>query len=126
MIKNSVGNVTEILDLLDKEKWSGEELRMNYAELVEKWGEWEIVGDGMAGVVVRYVDVGNALFSGLAITYLCLMILSLTFAVLFGKLIFPLLRNHYKNANDELVDVATLQSAQQINDMHKKGKKEWF
>lgn len=132
MIKNSIGNITEILTALDKEKWTGEELQENYAYLVEKWGEWEIVGEGAAGIIVRYVNIGNALFSGLAITFAMATFISFVIAVVFGKIIFPLLRNHYKNSNDELVDVATLQSAAQIDKMTKskhleKGeKKEWF
>lgn len=126
MTKNSVGNVTEILNLLDDDKWSGEEIRQHYTELIDKWGEWEIVGKDGAGIVVRYVDVRNAMFSGLAITFGSLMFVSLLFAIVFGKIVFPLLKKHYENTNDELVDIATLQSAAQINEMTKSKKKEWF
>ena len=125
MIKNSIGNITEILNMLDKDVYNAEEIRQNYQMLIDKWGEWEIIGENSAGVVVRYVDIGNALFSGLAITFMSLTFIMFVLAIMFGKIIFPLLSKHYKNLNDELVDVATLQSAKQINDMTK-NKKEWF
>jgi hypothetical protein len=128
-LKNSIGNVVDILNALDKKTWSGEELSANYQALIEKWGEWEIIGQGSAGIVVRYVDIGNALFSGLAITFATASFVSFACALVFGKIVFPLLYKHYKNSNEELVDIATLQSATQINDMANKGKdkkKEWF
>lgn len=123
MVQNSVGNVTEILQLLDKEAWSGEELQSNYSYLVDKWGEWEIVGAGSAGLVVRYVDVGNAMFSGLMMLYSTLCIISLSVAIVLGKIVFPLLSKHYQDNNDEMVDMATLRSAAQIDAM---SGKEWF
>ena len=124
MMRNSVGNVTEILSLLDKDNYSRTELEQNYTYLVEKWGEWEIVGEGTAGFVIRYVDVGNALFSGLMITYSTLTILSLCVAVVLGKIMLPALAKHFKNCNEEMVDMATLKSAAQIDQIS--NKKEWF
>lgn len=116
--------------MLDKEKWTGTELQENYAQLVEKWGEWEIIGEGAAGIVVRYVNIGNALFSGLAITFATAAFASFAIAIVLGKIVFPMLHKHYKNSNDELVDVATLQSAAQIEEMtrskRRENKKEWF
>lgn len=126
MLKNSIGNITEILNMLDEDIWSGKEIQENYEYLVNKWGEWEIVGEGNAGIVIRYVDVGNALFSGLAITFATCAFISFAVSIVFGKIILPLLYKHYKNSNEELVDIATLQSAQQIDVMSKKCKKEWF
>lgn len=124
-IRNSVGNVTEILDLLDKEKYNETELVENYKFLVDKWGEWEIIGAGSAGLVIRYVDVANALFSGLMITFTTLTVIFLALAILFGKIIFPLLSSYYKNSNEQMVDLATLKSASQIDEISK-SKKEWF
>lgn len=99
----------------------------NYNFLVDKWGEWEIIGGG-AGLNIRYVDVGHAFFSGLMITYTTLTIICLCLSILFGKLVFPLMSKMYKNANDEMVDMATLTSASKIDEMSKKPKKEggWF
>lgn len=123
MVRNSVGNVVEILDLLDSKRYSELQLAENYAALVEKWGEWEIVGAGTAGLVIRYVDVGNALFSGLMMMFCTLTVISFICALLFGKVVFPLLTRHYENSNRELVDLSTLKSAAQID---KLSKKEWF
>ncbi len=116
---NSIGNVTEILNLLDKDVYNGVQLAENYNYLVEKWGEWEIIG----GLSVRYVDVGRALFSGLMITYTCLTAAMLCLAIILGKLVFPLLAKTYKTANDEMVDMATLTSASKIEEMSKESKK---
>ena len=110
--------------MLNADKYSGEEIQQNYAYLIDKWGEWEIIGAGSAGLVVRYVDIGNAMFSGLMILYMVLAIISLIIGIVFGKLVFPLLAKYYNNSNEEMVDLATLQSASQINEMSKK--KEWF
>ena len=123
MTKNSVGNVTEILDLLDKNVYGKEQLAVNYQKLVEKWGEWEIVGAGNAGLVIRYVNIGNALFSGLMITFSVFTVASFVLAILLGKIVFPLLSKHFANMNEEMVDMATLRSASQID---KLSKKEWF
>lgn len=122
-MKNSVGNVTEILQLLDKETYNATQIRENYQYLVSKWGEWEIIGENSAGFVVRYVDVGAALFSGLMIVYACLSAAALCLAIVFGKIVFPLLAKHYKSANDEMVDMATLTSATLIEQMSKETKK---
>lgn len=124
MTTNSIGNITEIIELLDKDKYGGEQLAENYAMLIERWGEWEIVGAGNAGLAVRYVDVRNALFSGLMIMYCVFTILSFVCAVLFGKIIFPLLSKHFAECNSEMVDLATLKSASQIDQLSKG--KEWF
>lgn len=128
-IKNSIGNVIEILHLLDDDIYSGEQIAKNYEYLVNKWGEWEIVGAGSAGLVIRYVDVRTAMFSGLMITYTILCIISILCAVIFGKILFPQMAKLYKNNNDEMVDVATLKSAQQIEEFTRKknkDKEEWF
>ena len=124
MMENSIGNVTEILELLDEDNYTGTELRENYEYLVNKWGEWTIGGLSSAGITIRYVDVGNALFSGLMITFSTLTIISLCLAILLGKIMFPLLTKHFKDSNDTMVDLATLKSATQIDAISKK--KEWF
>lgn len=117
-IKNSIGNITEILDLLDKDVYGNEQLALNYEYLVNKWGEWEIIGGG-AGLNIRYVNIGKALFSGLMMVFTSLTAASLCIAIVFGKLVFPLLAKMYKNANDEMVDMATLTSASKIEELNK-------
>ena len=114
---------------MDKKKYSGTELQTNYQYLIDKWGEWELIGEGMSGLVIRYVNVGNALFSGLMITYMVLSIVAFVLAITFGKIVFPMLSKHYANTNDEMVDLAALKSASQIDEIvqeKKKNKKEWF
>ena len=123
--ENSVGNVTEILHLLDKDIYSGEEIAEHYKYLVEKWGEWEIVGGGGAGLVVRYVDVRAALFSGLMVTYTTLAIVSLVLCVGLGKIVLPQMEKLYSGNNEEMVDLATLKSAQKIDEISNKSKG-WF
>lgn len=129
MLKNSIGNVTEIINLLDKKLYSGVQIQENYKYLIEKWGEWEIIGENGAGLVIRYVNIRNALFSGLMVTYCILSMVTIVCGIVFGKIVFPLLSKHYKNYNEEMVDLATLQSASQIEEMsrgNKEKKKEWF
>lgn len=123
--KNSVGNVTEILAALDKENYTALELQENYQSLVARWGEWELVGENSAGLAIRYVDVRNALFSGMMITYTTFCAIFFVCAIVFGKIVFPMLAKHYENTNTELVDMATLKSAEQINQISK-SRKEWF
>lgn len=101
-------------------------MAQNYNELVARWGEWEIIGGGAHGLTIRYVNVGNALFSGLMVTFATLTIVSLCLAIILGKIVFPSLTKHFKNNNDEMVDMATLKSASQIDEMSKKKGKEWF
>nr|DAO43946.1 MAG TPA: hypothetical protein [Caudoviricetes sp.] len=127
MSKNSIGNVTEILHLLDKDVYSGEQIEANYAALIEKWGEWEIIGENNSGFVVRYVDVRAALFSGLMITYMVLSIVCLCLAIIIGKILFPRLAKMYTDSNSEMVDIATLKTMSQVEEMTgKKSQKEWF
>lgn len=128
MIKNSIGNVTEILHLLDKDIYTGEQIEENYAYLVQKWGEWEIVGAGTSGLVIRYVDVRNALFSGLMITYTVLTIICIALSIVLGKVLFPQLSKLFSDNNSEMVGIATLKSAAKIDEMsnNKNSTKEWF
>lgn len=128
MIQNSVGNISEIIRLLDSDLYNEAEIREHYQMLVEKWGEWEIVGASSAGLVVRYVDIRNALFSGLMITYTILAIVCLVFAIVLGKIVFPTLVKYYTNNNDEMVDMATLKTAAKVDASleDKPTKKEWF
>ena len=118
----------EILRLLDKDIYTGEQIEENYASLVQKWGEWEIVGAGTSGLVIRYVDVRNALFSGLMITYTVLTIICIALSIVLGKVLFPQLSKLFSDNNSEMVDIATLKSAAKIDEMsnNKNSTKEWF
>lgn len=128
MIQNSVGNISEIIRLLDSDLYNEAEITEHYQMLVQKWGEWEIIGAEQAGLVVRYVDIRNALFSGLMVTYTILTILCLCLAIVLGKIVFPTLVKYYTNNNDEMVDMATLKTAAKVDASleDKPTKKEWF
>jgi hypothetical protein len=131
-IKNSVGNVVEIINALDADKYTRPELEENYLALKEKWGEWVIFGEDGAGISVKYINIGNALFSGLMITFSVFTIIFLLLAIIIGKILMPMLIKMYKESNEQLVDIATLKTMEQVNELsgkkekNKKPKKEWF
>ena len=130
-IENSVGNITEIIEMLDKNSLTGEELSENYQYLVEKWGEWVVIGEYGGVVSVQFVNIGNAFFSGLMVTFLTLSIISLCVAIIGGKIILPKLAEYYADNNQSLVDIATLQTHAEITKSNKTKKKtnnkeEWF
>lgn len=127
-VRNSVGNVAEITQLLDKDNYTQTQIEENYKMLIEKWGEWEIIGENNSGLVVRYVDIRAALFSGLMITYAILTCVFFAIAIILGKILFPKIAKMYLANNDEMVNLATLKSAQQIEDLTNahKTNKEWF
>ena len=124
MIKNSMGNIKEIVELLDEDVYSGIELTQNYEYLIEKWGEVRIIGLYSTDAAVRYVDVGNALFSGLMITFSILASITFSIAVIFGKIVFPLLTKHYKSRNKNIENLGMYKVASATIDKPKE--MEWF
>ena len=86
------------------------------------------MGGPTSTITIRYIDIREALFSGLMVTYTILTAVFLALGITFGKIVFPQLSKMYTNNNDEMVDLATLKSATQIDEManKKKEKKEWF
>lgn len=106
-IKNSFGNVAEIIDLLDSKRFTGEELQANYVYLVAKYGEW-LIGNGGAGFQITFVNIGHALFSGLMITSLVLCVFFLAGAYILGKWVLPKLAEQILIDNQDMVNLATL------------------
>ena len=106
-IKNSFGNVAEIIDMLDTKKYTGEELQANYQFLVEKYGEW-VIGNGGAGFQITFVNIGHALFSGLMITDCVLCVLFLISAYVIGKWLFPKLSAQILLENQDMVNLTIL------------------
>lgn len=107
----------------------------NYQSLIAKWGEWEIVGANQAGLVIRYVNVGNALFSGLMITFSILFGITVFVMFVLDKIIFPVIIRSCETNNEDLVNLTSLRTAEQIGDIEARltGKKsekpkgkEWF
>lgn len=121
-VRNSLGNVFEIFDMLDKKTHTGEILAQNYAYLIEKWGEWDIVGANGGAFRVQFIDIRNAMFGGLMVTYMTLAAVCFATAIILGKLLFPRLTQLYKDNNEDMVSLATLETNAQI----KKKKEEWF
>jgi hypothetical protein len=124
--KHSVGNVVEIIDLLDADTHTRVELQENYNMLKEKWGEWILFGDEGTGISVKYINVGNALFSGLMITFGTITIISFFLAIIIGKFLLPMLSKMYTNNNEQMVDLATLQTQESIKELKSEKMEEWF
>lgn len=110
-IKNSFGNIAEILELLDSKKYTGEMLRQNYEFLVEKYGEL-IVGNGGAGFQITFVNVGHALFSGLMITNCILCVVCLVSAFVLGKWLLPKISAQILIDNQDMVNLTILKGTE--------------
>lgn len=106
-IKNSFGNVAEIIDLLDSKRFTGAELQENYAYLTAKYGEW-LIGNGGAGFQITFVNIGHALFSGLMITSLVLFVVFLAGAYILGKWVLPKLAEQILIDNQDYVNMQIL------------------
>ena len=125
MLRYSFGNISEIISLLDKNNLTGEELRNNYAYLVDKYGEWTIVGKNAGVFSIQFIDIRKAFFSSTMITYLILSAVCFLMAIILGKILFPKLARYYSENNEDMVNVATLQTNAEIVNK-KKSKEEWF
>lgn len=125
-IRNSWGNITEIINLLDKDIYTGEELSANYKYLVEKYGEWIIIGKNAGVFSIQFIDIRQAFFSGLMVTYIVLSVVCLIIAVI-GKILFLKLAEYYSDNNQDMVNIATLQTNAEIQKNKKKSNyEEWF
>ena len=109
-IKNSFGNVAEIINMLDTKKYTGEELQANYQFLVEKYGEW-VIGNGGAGFQITFLNIGHALFSGLMITNCIFFVVFLVSAYLLGKWLLPKLSAQILLDNQDMVNLVVLKGA---------------
>ena len=110
----------------------------NYQSLIAKWGEWEIIGADKAGLVIRYVNVGNAIFSGLMITFSILFGVTVFIMLVLDKIIFPVIIKGCETDNEDLVNLTSLRTAEKIGDIEnrlgvqntpdtkKSKRKEWF
>lgn len=93
--------------------------------LIEKYGEWNIIGVTGSTVTMQFVNIKNALFSGLMITFLSLSIVCFMVAIILGKIIFPKLSILYNENNQDMVNIATLRTNAEITKQKDK-KEEWF
>lgn len=111
-VRNSFGNCSEIINKLDNKIYNDEQLQANYNELIEKYGEWTI-GSGGSGFVICFINIGNAMFSGLMIVNL---IFSITFAilsVLLGKWLMPYLARKMEQKNNDMVNLEILRKSEE-------------
>ena len=108
-IRYSVGNIVEIITLLDKKAYNGEQLEVNYLYLIEKYGEY-IIGNGGMGFQVKFVNLGNALFSKLFIFYLLSGLIMLGGAFAIGKWTLPRIAKQIDEKNQDLVNLTVLRS----------------
>ena len=113
-IKNSVGNLIEIIHLLDNKVYTGAELQANYSYLVEKYGEM-IIGNGGAGFQVVFVDVKHAFFSGIMIMCSFASIMCFIASVVLGKWVLPMLVKQMEENNQDMVNLATLEHLDKEN-----------
>lgn len=112
----------------------------NYQSLITKWGEWEIIGADRAGLVIRYVNIGNAVFSGLMITFSILFAVTVFIMLVLDKIVFPVIIKGCETDNEDLVNLTSLRTAEKIGDIEqrlgventsgtkpkKSKRKEWF
>lgn len=106
-VKNSIGNIVEISDLLDSQKYNGEQLKNNYSYLVEKYGEW-VIGSGSNGFTLVFINIKNAMFSGFAIFNGIMFIVFLLSAFILGKWLLPFWGKQIEQQNQDMVNITIL------------------
>lgn len=106
-IKNSLGNFAEMVDLLDKKSYTGEELQANYTYLIEKYGEW-VIGNGANGFQITFINVKNVIFSGVMMINLSFSIILFIFANLLGKWLLPFYAKKLREDSQDMVNIEIL------------------
>lgn len=106
-IRNSFGNVAEIMVLLDDKTHTGAELQSNYAFLVDKYGEW-VIGNGSTGFTITFINIGRALFSGLMVTNCILSVVFVVSAFVLGKWLLPKISAQILLDNQDMVNLTVL------------------
>ena len=110
-VRNSFGNCSEIINKLDNKLYNNEQLQANYNELIAKYGEW-IIGSGGSGFVIRFINIGNAMFSGLMIVNLILAFVFGISAFLLGKWLMPYLARKMEQKNNDMVNLEILRESE--------------
>ena len=108
-LRNSFGNLGEIIDLLDKKTYTGEQLAENYQYLIDKYGEW-VIGNGGSGFEMTFVNIKRAVFSGVMITSSILSILFFASSYILGKWLLPKISNQIAEDNQDMVNVEVLKT----------------
>ena len=113
-LANAFGNIAEIVNKLDTKVYTGEQLKENYQYLVEKYGEWTI-GNGGAGFEITFVNIKNAVFSGVMILSLSLFVVFFVSAFVLGRWIIPKMAEQIKEDNQDAVNLEILEMAEKNN-----------
>lgn len=108
-IRFSVGNIVEILNLLNDKVYTGEQLQANYDFLIGKYGQWGI-GNGGAGFTIRFINIGNALFSSAFVLNLTMAFFFLLAAFILGKWVLPKIANQIIANNQDMVNLTVLKN----------------
>lgn len=118
-IKNSFGNIKEIIDKLDSKKYNGNELQENYNYLIDKYGEW-VIGTGGSGFMITFINIGHALFSGLMITDSVLCVVFFISSKVLGKWLLPKISAQLLIDNQDMVNLTILQDKDKEKKKEKK------
>lgn len=113
-IKNSFGNIAEIIAKLDSKTLTGEQIEQNYNALVEKYGEW-VIGKTGGGFYITFINIGHALFSGLMIFCLCTSILCFVGAKVIGKWALPVISKNIEQENQDTINLTILRNEDNKN-----------
>ena len=110
-IHNSFGNVAEIMDLLDNDKYNNVEIQEHYNMLCEKWGVWTI-GSGSNGFAISFIDIRKALVNVSLIVNCILSIIFVALAFVFGRWFLPMLSKHISEGNTDMVNLTILKNSE--------------
>lgn len=108
-IKNSFGNVSEMIGLLDSKKYTGEQLQANYIMLIKKYGEW-VIGTGSTGFTIKFINVGKVIFNGFMLLNFFGCIILGVCSVLLGKFILPKWAERIRQNNQDMVNLVILKN----------------
>lgn len=109
-LKNSFGNINEILHLLDDKVFNNTQIQANYAVLVEKYGEW-VIGQQGGGFTISFINIGRALFSGLMMINVILAVVFFISAYLLGKWLLPKIAKQITQDNQDMVNLTVLKNS---------------
>lgn len=110
-LKNSLGNIVEIFELLDKDKYNNVQLEENYAMLVAKYGEITLGGNN-GGFAITFVNVKKALVNGLGLVCFELAIVFIASAFILAKWLLPKWSKSIIENNQDMVNLTVLENSE--------------
>lgn len=110
-IRYSLGNMVEMLNLLNDKVYTGEQLQANYNYLISKYGSWRF-GNGGTGFTMEFINVANVVFSNAFIFFITMTGLFVLGAFLLGKWIFPKLAKQIESGNQDMVNITILKNSE--------------